>query len=319
MSETATDTGRVSATVVLVQRVRPGRENEYLRWQAEINDACRTFPGFEADEVILPVPGVQDDYVVIYRFDTFPHLNAWLRSDTRQALLARSKDVLDDSRQQVVAGRGAAQHVSGMVVSTRVKLGHEREYRAWQHRIDAEAARFPGFLSNEAFPPVPGLQDEWVVLVRFDSPEHLQGWLVSDVRKLLVEDAARLWEEARIASFSGAFPGWFGAGATGSGSVALPPDWKQAMIVLLVLYPTVMLLAHFLSPSLDSLPLAVSMFIGNLVSVALLTWLLMPLANRAFGFWLNPTGRRGPLVELRGITVIVAGYALAIAIFLALH
>jgi hypothetical protein len=299
--------------------VRPGRENEYLRWQAEINDACRTFPGFEADEVILPVPGVQDDYVVIYRFDTFPHLNAWLRSDTRQALLARSKDVLDDSRQQVVAGRGAAQHVSGMVVSTRVKLGHEREYRAWQHRIDAEAARFPGFLSNEAFPPVPGLQDEWVVLVRFDSPEHLQGWLVSDVRKLLVEDAARLWEEARIASFSGAFPGWFGAGATGSGSVALPPDWKQAMIVLLVLYPTVMLLAHFLSPSLDSLPLAVSMFIGNLVSVALLTWLLMPLANRAFGFWLNPTGRRGPLVELRGITVIVAGYALAIAIFLALH
>jgi hypothetical protein len=171
-----------------------------------------------------------------------------------------------------------------MVVSTRVKLGHEREYLAWQHRIDAEAARFPGFLSNEVFPPVPGLQDEWVVLVRFDSPEHLQGWLVSDVRKLLVEDAARLWQEARIASFSGAFPGWFGAGATGSGSVALTPDSKQAMIVLLVLYPTVMLLAHFLSPSLDSLPLALSMFIGNLASVALLTWLLMPLANRAFGF-----------------------------------
>ncbi|RPH58252.1 MAG: antibiotic biosynthesis monooxygenase, partial [Acidobacteria bacterium] len=210
-------------------------------------------------------------------------------------------------------------HVSGMVVSTRVKPGHEREYRAWQQRIDAEAARFPGFLSNEVFPPVPGLQDEWVVLARFDSPEHLQGWLVSDVRKLLVEEAARLWQEARIASFSGAFPGWFGAGSTTSGSGALPPDWKQAMIVLLVLYPTVMLLAHFLSPSLDSLPLAVSMFIGNLASVALLTWLLMPLANRVFGFWLTPTRGRGRLVELRGIAVIVAGYALAIAIFLAFH
>jgi antibiotic biosynthesis monooxygenase (ABM) superfamily enzyme len=319
MSETATDTGRVSATVVLVQRVRPGRENEYLRWQAEINDECRNFPGFEGDEVIPPVTGIQDDYVVVYRFDSFPHLDAWLRSDTRQGLLARSTDVLDDSRQQVVAGKGTAQHASGMVVSTRVKPGHEREYRAWQHRIDAEAARFPGFLGNEVFPPVSGLQDEWVVLVRFDSPEHLQNWLVSDVRKLLVEEAARLWDEARIASFSGAFPGWFGAGSTRSGSVTLPPDWKQAMIVLLVLYPTVMLLTHFLSPSLASLPLALSMFIGNLVSVALLTWLLMPLANRVFGFWLNPTGRRGPLVELRGITVIVAGYALAIAIFLALR
>jgi antibiotic biosynthesis monooxygenase (ABM) superfamily enzyme len=317
MSESAADSDHISATVVLVQRVRPGRESEYLRWQAEINDECRTFPGFEGDEVIPPVPGIQDDYVVIYRFDSFPHLNAWLRSDTRQALLARSKDVLDDSRQQVIAGRGAAQHVSGMVVATRVKPGHEREYRAWQQRIDAEAARFPGFIGNEVFPPVPGLQDEWVVLVRFDSPEHLQGWLVSDVRKLLVDEAARLWDEARIASFSGAFPGWFGAGSTRSGSVVLPSDWKQAMIVLLVLYPIVMLLAYFLSPSLEFLPLAVSMFIGNLVSVALLTWLLMPLVNRAFGFWLNPTRGRGRFVELRGIAVIVAGYVLAIAIFLA--
>jgi uncharacterized protein len=51
--------------------------------------------------------------------------------------------------------------------------------------------------------------------------------------------------------------------------------------------------------------------------VALLTWLLMPLANRAFGFWLNPTRGRGRFVELRGIAVIVVGYALAIAIFLA--
>jgi len=319
MNETTTDAGPLSATVVLVQRVRPGRENEYLRWQAEINDECRNFPGFEGDEVIPPVPGIQDDYVVIYRFDTFVHLNAWLRSDTRQALLARSKDVLDDSRQQVVAGRGAPQQVSGMVVSTRVKPGHEREYRAWQARIDAEAARFPGFLGNEVFPPVPGVQEEWVVLVRFDSSEHLQNWLGSDIRKLLIDEAARLWDEARVESFSGAFPGWFGAGSTRSGSAGLPPDWKQAMIVLLVLYPIVMLLGRFLSPWLASLPLPVSMFIGNLASVALLTWLLMPLANRAFGFWLNPTRGRGRLVELRGIAVIVAGYGLAIAIFLALR
>ena len=47
MSETATDSGPVSATVVFARRVRPGREDEYLAWQAEINDACRTFPGCE--------------------------------------------------------------------------------------------------------------------------------------------------------------------------------------------------------------------------------------------------------------------------------
>jgi antibiotic biosynthesis monooxygenase (ABM) superfamily enzyme len=308
MSETATDTRPVSATVVLVQgRVKPGRENEYLRWQTEIDDECRTFPGFEGVEVIPPVPGIQENHVVVYRFDSFPHLDAWLHSDTRQTLLARSQGLfVSEPRQHVVAGRGSAQEASGMVVSTRVKPGREREYQAWQHRIDVEAARFPGFLGNEVFPPLPGLQDEWVVLVRFDSPEHLQNWLLSDVRKRLIDESARLWDEAHVVTFSGAFPGWFGAGSTRSGSVTLPPDWKQAMIVLLVLYPTVMLLAYFLSPSLASLPLALSMFIGNLVSVALLTWLLMPLANRTFGFWLNPTGGPRRLVELRGTAVIVA-------------
>jgi antibiotic biosynthesis monooxygenase (ABM) superfamily enzyme len=84
MSKAATDTDHVSATVVLVQgRVRPGRENEYLRWQAEIDDECRTFPGFEGCEVIPPVPGIQENHVVVYRFDSFPHLDAWLRSDAR--------------------------------------------------------------------------------------------------------------------------------------------------------------------------------------------------------------------------------------------
>jgi antibiotic biosynthesis monooxygenase (ABM) superfamily enzyme len=320
MSETATDTGPVSATVVFARRVRPGREDEYLAWQAEMNDACRTFPGCEGVEMIPPVPGIQEDYVVIYRFDSFPHLGAWLRSDTRQTLLVRGQGLFAGAaRQHVVAGRGPVQQSSGMLVATRVKPGREREYRAWQDRINAETARFPGFLENEVFPPVPGLQDEWVVLVRFDTPEHLRSWLSSDVRKRLLDEAARLWHEAHVERFSGAFPAWFGAGSTGPGGAGLPADWKQAMIVLLVLYPTVMLQLHFLSPWLASLPLAVSTFIGNMVSVVLLTWLLMPLANRAFGFWLAPTNARGRLAELRGIAAIVAGYALAIATFLALR
>jgi antibiotic biosynthesis monooxygenase (ABM) superfamily enzyme len=319
MSETATDTGPVSATVVFARRVRPGREAEYLAWQAEMNDACRTFPGCEGVETIPPVPGIQEDHVVVYRFDSFPDLDAWLRSDAHQRLLARSEGLFAGAaREHVVAGHGPVRQSSGMVVATRVKPGREPEYRAWQERINAETARFPGFLENEVFPPVPGLQDEWIVLVRFDTPEHLRSWLSSDVRKRLLDEAARLWHEAHVEPFSGAFPGWFGAGSTGSAGAGLPPGWKQAMIVLLVLYPAVMLQLRFLSPWLAAMPLAVSTFIANMLSVVLLTWLLMPLANRAFGFWLTPAAASGQRVELRGIGAVVAGYALAIAAFLAL-
>jgi antibiotic biosynthesis monooxygenase (ABM) superfamily enzyme len=315
MDETAKDAVPLSATVVLTQRPSPGREDEYRRWQTEINDACRTFPGFEGVEVIPPVPGVQEAHVVIYRFDSFAHLEAWLGSDTRRRLLSEGRDLFaEEPRRYVVAGQ-PARDSSAMVVSTRVKEGHEHDYRAWQDEINAEAARHAGFLGHEVIPPVPGLQDEWVTVVRFDTAEHLRAWLTSDVRARLVEEAARMWDETRVESVSGSFPGWFPTGSARAGSEGTPPNWKQAMIVLLVLYPIVGILDRFLSPRLTSLPVAVSIFVGNVVSVALLTWLLMPGANRAFDFWLRSPGRRD---EIRGVVLVLAGYAMAIAVFLLL-
>jgi hypothetical protein len=302
-----------SATVVIAQHVRPGHETEYLRWQTEINDQCRAFPGFEAAEIVPPVPGVQDDCVVVFRFDSAEHLNGWLRSDARQDLLARGQALFSgEARQHVVA---SAPPGVGMVVSTRVKRGRENQFRQWQGTIDKECARFPGFMGSEVFPPVPGVQDEWVVVVRFDSAANLQGWLESDVRRRLNDGAARLWHEARVESFGGGFPGWFTPGALRSGEPALPPNWKQAMTVLLGLYPTVMVLNLLLAPRLTTVPFALQIFISNAVGTVILTWLVMPLVTRALSFWLTPAGTGiGPA----GLGALLVGYAVAIAIFLAL-
>jgi hypothetical protein len=313
MSQTTAGERPLSATVVIAQNVRPGQEEEYLRWQTEINAACRTFPGFEAAELVPPVPGVQDDCVVVFRFDSAEHLEGWLRSEARQTLLARGQSLFAGAaRQHVVAG---ARPGVGMVVSTRVKAGRDHEYREWQTAIDREAARFPGFMGNEVFPPVPGLQEEWVVVVRFDSTANLRRWLESDVRRRLNDEAARLWHEARVESFGGGFPGWFTAGAPAPGQPALPPNWKQAMTVLLALYPTVMVLTLLLSPRLTSVPFPLQMFISNAVGTVLLTWLVMPLVTRALSFWLTPAGTG---VGAVGLGAVLVGYALAIAVFLAL-
>ncbi len=306
-----------SATVVIAQKVRPGREKDYLCWQAEMSDLCHTFPGYEAAELVPPVDGVQSDYVVVFRFDTFPHLDAWLKSDARRALLTRGQDLfVGDARQHVMAGPHAAPVAAGMVVSTRVKPGREAEYRAWQTTIDHEAARCSGFLGTEVFPPVPGLQDEWVVVVRFDSAEHLKSWLESEPRRRLNAQAAQLWDEARVESFGGGFPGWFTPGGAKGGEASIPPPWKQAMTVLLVLYPTVFLLSRYLSPWLAGLPFAASLFVSNVVSVAILTWLLMPVVVRAFDFWLSPPSPRRAQFEVLGLLAVLAGYAVAVLIFM---
>lgn len=109
-----------------------------------------------------------------------------------------------------------------------------------------------------------------------------------------------------------AFSGWFTFGDT-PGQV--PPNWKQAMIVLLTLFPVVMLELLYLSPLLQSLNLAVATFIGNLLSVAALTWALVPWANRAFGWWLRPTTNTSPAVEAAGVALIIGLYALSVVVF----
>ena len=316
MSELTTSAAPVSATVVVSQKVVPGREKEFLAWQGEINKRCSEFPGFESAEVVAPVPPFQEDFVILFRFDTAAHLDAWMRSDVRKTLLAQGAPLFaSDARQHTVARARSGSHGAGIVITTRVKAGKEKEFREWEDRINAAASRFPGFEGVEVFPPVAGVQDEWIVVVRFDSPEHLEQWRVSDVRRRMVDEASRLWEESTIEKINSGFPGWFASDTALRGG-ALPPDWKQAMLVLLVLYPVVMAQTYLLSPPLAWLRLPEAMFIQKVVSMVILTYALMPIAIRTFDFWLHPDPARRTRVEVLGIGAHLIGYAVAVAFFL---
>ena len=87
------------------------------------------------------------------------------------------------------------------------------------------------------------------------------------------------------------------------------------MIVLLVLFPVVMLEILYLNPLLSSLNVAVANFIGNALSVAVLSFGLTSLASRAFEWWLVPRRDDSPRVEAAGIGLIIGLYVLSIAVF----
>lgn len=85
--------------------------------------------------------------------------------------------------------------------------------------------------------------------------------------------------------------------------------------MLLVLFPVVMLEMRFLGPLLSGLNVAVGTFIGNLISVSLVSWPLAPLAIKALDWWLQaPAGSRRR-AEILGGATIAALYALEIALF----
>lgn len=89
------------------------------------------------------------------------------------------------------------------------------------------------------------------------------------------------------------------------------------MSVVLALYPTVMVLNLTVGYGLEKLTIReyIGLFLSNVLSVSALTWLLMPLVNRALAFWLVPSRATSRRVQVLGVVVVVACYLVSIGVF----
>ena len=90
------------------------------------------------------------------------------------------------------------------------------------------------------------------------------------------------------------------------------------MLVLLMLYPVVFLFDHFvLEPLLSARlawPFAIALFIGNSVSVLLLSH-LVPWSSNGFAWWLQPAPVRRRWIDVAGTAVLLALYAAMVLAF----
>jgi uncharacterized protein len=309
--------GGDSATVVTSQRVRTGHVDAYKRWQAKTNEVASTFEGFEGEELYPPASGQENEWVEVFRFSHVHQLTAWLDSDARQRLLDEAGPLFEGPPAQEVltGGTPAAQEAVTTVVSHEVPPGRERDFEHWQDKVLKAQERFPGFMGSELFKPVHGVQDRWVVAFRFDTRAHLEEWLASDARRKLLDEGRDYFTTYDVRKIGSSFGGWFRFGEGAQQEV--PPNWKQAMLVLLALYPTVIVLNLTLGRGLTHLGVAayLGLFISNICSVAILTWVLMPLVNRGLAFWLLPERAGSPRVHLAGVALVVACYVVLLIVF----
>ncbi len=313
-SAPATNPGAV--TLITQTRVRADRAKDFAQWQEQMNDVTAATPGFIDRQVIPPSPE-QPDWVIIQRFASIDAARAWLSSGERERAVAKIQSWLighDDVHLVQDDGQPAAAAPISVVISTRVKPGQEDAFRAWQHRISAIEAEFPGYQGYKIEPPIAGVQDDWITILRFDTEEHLQAWLTSPQREQLVRDGDAFTAESHMRTVRTGFDAWFklGSGATP------PPAWKQNMLVLLALYPVVFLFGHWVqTPLLQDgwgTPFWFSLFIGNIASVLLLGQ-IVPWVSRRFRWWINPAGSDPDRVNLIGVAVIVALYGLLLLLF----
>ncbi len=196
-----------------------------------------------------------------------------------------------------------------------VRPGCESLYREWSRKINSVCSTFPGFVDLEVFEPADEI-DRFVIVVRFATEEQSRAWHDSETCRGLLEEARPLLEERVLHGPSSVFGSWFSSEVTAGPEREPPQNWKEALVVLLVLYPTVMLLSLFVTgPLLSGWSMSTSMYVGNLLCVALMTWLLMPFVTGQLAFWLRPLKGSGPGVRYGGLALVLGSQLLMVALF----
>lgn len=299
------------ATVVISLRVRDERTDQFLAWQGRLDRLVAHSRGFLGTE-LAPPNGGGGEWTVIYRFDSREHLQQWLSNPERARIIESSGELFETPpTQRVVIGE---EEPISVVVTHRVDPADEEEFAAWAERMTAAEREFPGFRGSEIFRPVPGVQEDWTTIFRFDTPEQLEAWLDSDRRRDLLAEGDR-FRDFELHRVSSPFGNWFSF-ADGESPAPPPPSWKTAISVLVGLYPTVFLLTLGTSELWEDGPLWATLLVGNVLSVSLLTWVVMPLVTGALAFWLAPDQDRvGPRLDLIGVVASVLFLTATAAVF----
>ncbi|MDW3179553.1 MAG: antibiotic biosynthesis monooxygenase [Acidimicrobiia bacterium] len=281
-SYTSIISDRATPTVIVARTPQPGRERDFERWLRRITDEAARQPGHIGSDLQPPGPQHPDEWVIIYQFADQPMLDAWISSPVRAELLAEGVPLTQgDARMQQVA-MGAGEDPVTAVASFHVRPGHEAMFsEGFDEALDSLQA-FDGFLRAQLFPPVQGVQEDTVIVFSFQSREQLDVWLESSARSEILMQLDQHVDGERQVNVVGGFGGWF---SVDSKQVK---TWKQAAIVLLGLYPTVLVLNEILGRIIpESVPYLLDVLIGLLISVATLSWLIMPRLTRALSGWLR--------------------------------
>jgi antibiotic biosynthesis monooxygenase (ABM) superfamily enzyme len=302
------------AVLIATAKVRPGSEPAFSAWQAKHAAIISKFSGFVSSDIVPPASGnPADQWTIILNFETHGSLTAWQTSPERGQILAEIVPLLEGGDfGETIKTDGSGEAPGGNVtevIFSKIRPGMADQYREWTQRIQAAQAKYPGYRGTYLQPPPAGKENgHWTTILRYDNAAHLEAWMNAPERKALLDEAKSFVESEELMRLATAFPGWVPLDPmTGKG----PPNWKTAMLVLLGLFPVIMLELKFLSPILHGLGLHASLatFIGNCLSVALTSFLTMPLFVRWFGWWLFPEPGKEKASTLRGTNLITLLYA----------
>ncbi len=279
----------------------------------QLDAAVRGWPGLVGSVTSLYDAPI--DWTWSVTFESEDALHSWLDSPERvDALAGAAAAGMPRAGTDIVVADGHETAPGLEIFEHDVRAGHEADFLLAQRRLIELSSGFSGFEGASVLPPrSPGVG--WLSVLRFRTPRQLAVWMESEARARALPQVRRdLREDFTVH-----------ARDTGFGSIvridgdrtSVTPDWKTAMLVLLVLYPTVMTLSRFLGPVLDGVSASpwLTMWLSQICSVVVMTYVFMPAVTRRFRRWLDPVDGARVRVTVSGAMIVLALYALTLTLF----
>lgn len=169
-----------------------------------------------------------------------------------------------------------------------VKPGREIAYEQWIQDISQVAHQFDGHLGISILRPSPGVQREYVSILKFDRYDNLKVWMESTARQDFLDRVQPLVDDLKVEMLTG-MEAWFTL--PNQPMIKPPPRYKMAILTWIAVYTLLSILGFSLAPLLAALPAFIRTFIISIIMVVLMTYLVMPWMTRLTKAWLYPKRR----------------------------
>lgn len=280
---------------------------EFACWQGKLNAEIAGYPGFISLEILSQSENKDMClWMVVDRFKSEAEESSWRASKAYQELRESLVPIALSIEEKVIEFGQTGSNITEVII-TRINEKSEADYREWISKLHLAESKFPGFKGVIVQSPHENRGNNWITLLQFDTPAHLDNWINSPERTKILEEGKNVIVSLESHRVISPFAGWF-SNIAGIGTVM--PVWKQTMIVLLVLFPIIKLEERFLSPYLMDFNSSLAVFLGSALSVSLISWPLMPLAIKGLSWWLTNSER-----SVLGTVFILVLYLIEISVF----
>jgi uncharacterized protein len=303
--------------LALVTKLEVNASNvgDYVDWLTRVMMLGIESSGVLNAEIRPPFSSNVNAWILVQRFYSLEQLKTWQASDEHHSLLEELLPDINSKKVTVSESVDSTVTTCGGVavaVVTRVKKGQEKDYFAYERKYQSAQAHAPGYSGSFVQPPIKKSSGIWTTIIRFDSPQSMENWLASDEHNQLRAESNKHVQSTDFHAVTTSFPGWF---PNETYVQEGPPNWKTALLILLGLYPSVMIVILYGLPLLQGYSLAVSNFIGNIVTVAFTTWISMPLFIKLYHLWLFPNETTPKWVNAISLLSLILFFALEIFFF----